>query len=100
MSDPVITVKATIMDGTVVRWHRNLNAAEIHLPTLSASHNGVMVHGEYLTDVPDTWITAAREAHETLRADRDADMTHLATHRNRGFPNGPLVPVEEADVDD
>lgn len=91
---PVITVTATVMDGQVARWHRTVEAATIHRAMLSASRNGVSVHAEYLTDVPQEWIDAARAAHAELAADRGADMRRLATHRNRGFGNGPLVPVE------
>lgn len=98
MTDPVITVKATVFDGTVVRWHRSLTAAENHHPFLSASRNGVMVHGEYLTDIPDELVAAARAAYEELRRNHDADLKHLATHRNRGFPNGPLEPVQKEQV--
>lgn len=93
-NEPVVTVTATVMDGTVVRWHRSVSAAEIHRPTVSASRNGVMVHGEYLTDVPPEWIEAATKAYEQLRRARRADLTHLATHRHQGVLNGPLVPVE------
>lgn len=92
---PVITVSATLMDGQVVRWHRSVSDATIHRPVISASRNGVAVHAEYLTDVPDEWVSAAREAHATLKRNRSADLRSLATHVNRGPSNGPLVPVED-----
>ncbi|MEU8362322.1 hypothetical protein AB0C27_40520 [Nonomuraea sp. NPDC048882] len=94
---PVITVTPTIMDGTVVRWHRSLSAAECHAPTVTASRHGVMVPNGYVTEVPPEWLQAAMGAYETLRRNRDADMKHLATHRHNIVANGPLVPVEEAD---
>jgi hypothetical protein len=97
MADPVITVTATVMDGQVVRWHRTVDAATNHRPVLSASRNGVAVHAEYLTDVPREWIDAAKAAHASLTASRNADMRHLATHQNRGFSNGPLEPVEKTE---
>lgn len=95
MTDPVITVTATIMDGQVVRWYRTVGAAANHRPVLSASRNGVSVHGEYLTGIPQSWIDTAKQAYADLAADSDADVKRLATHRNRGFSNGPLEPVEK-----
>lgn len=92
---PVVTVTATIMDGTVVRWHRSLSAAECHAPTVTASRNGVMVPNGYVTDVPPEWMQAATQAYEKLRRAPRADMKHLATHRHNIVANGPLVPVEE-----
>lgn len=94
MNDPVVTVTATVIDGTVVRWHRSLTAAANHRPAVSASRSGVCVHDRYLTDVPEDWLTAARAVYEALRFDRDAYVGHLATHRPQGFPNGPLEPVQ------
>ncbi|HEY0638386.1 MAG TPA: hypothetical protein VGD67_12130 [Pseudonocardiaceae bacterium] len=95
---PVITVRATIMDGQVVAWHRDVNAAASHRRVVSASRNGVSVHTEYLHQVPASWLAAAQEAYGTLRADRRADLSDWATHRNSVVPNGPLVPVDrEAD---
>lgn len=93
MSDPVITVTHTIMDGQVARWYRSVDAATHHSPVLSASRNGVMVHAEYLTNVPQEWVDAATAAYRELATDRNADVRSLATHRNRGVMNGPLEPV-------
>lgn len=97
MSDePVITVDVAVMDGTVVRWFRSLSAAETNRPTVSASRQGVMVHGEYLTSVPEVWIEAARAAHRKLTRAPRADMTSLATHQRRtvlGARSGPLDPI-------
>jgi len=95
---PVVTVTPTICDGTVVRWHRDVNAAANHRTVVSASRNGVSIHTEYLHEVPADWLTAANAAYEQLRRNRNADVGHLATHRNSIVRNGPLVPVErEAD---
>ena len=94
----MVTVTATIMSGTVVRWHRNLTSAELHRPMLSASREGVMTHNDvYLNEIPPHWMAAAMEAYELLRRDPRADVRHLATHVHRGPSNGPLVPIEEAD---
>lgn len=92
MSTPVITVTATIQDGTVVRWYRSVQAAENRGPALSPSRKGVMVHHEYLTDIPAEWIDRAREAHATLAADGDADFKSWATHRRLGLL-GPLEAI-------
>lgn len=93
---PVITVTATVMDGTVVRWYRALGDAHIHRPFLSASRNGVKVHEGYLHEMPADCVKAAEDAYEVLRYRRDADMSRLATHVSTGPSNGPLTPVEEA----
>lgn len=93
MSDPVVTVTTTVMDGTVVRWHRDVQAAQTMRPVLSACREGVLVHGGYLTAIPDEWVAAARQAHELLARNPHADLSHLATHRHRGPSNGPLEPV-------
>lgn len=95
---PVITVTATVMDGQVARWHRTVEDAAINRVVVSASRNGVAVHAQYLTDVPPEWIDAAKAAHAELAADRSADVRSLATHRNRGFSNGPLEPVEKKEA--
>lgn len=95
---PVITVDVAVMDGTVVRWFRSLSAAETNRPTLSASRQGVMVHGEYLTSVPEAWIEAAKTAHRQLTRAPRADMTGLATHARRkalGVRSGPLDPISK-----
>ncbi|MFB4312934.1 hypothetical protein [Actinomadura sp. 21ATH] len=95
---PVITVTSTIMDGTVVRWFRNLGEAELQQPVLAASRHGVSVHAPYLTDIADTWVADARRAHEELRRDRRANMTGWATHQQRevtGFRSGPLEPIKK-----
>jgi hypothetical protein len=95
----IITVKTTIMDGTVVRWYRRLDDANIHRPVLSASRNGVRVHDVYLHEIPDEVLSVAQDAYAVLRRDPHADVHHLATHVNRGPTNGPLVPVEEVGSD-
>jgi hypothetical protein len=95
---PVVTVTPTIMGGTVARWYRDERSAENGRPVLSASRDGVMVHGEvYVASdrghwhLPGEWIDSAREAHAALTADRRAYLGHLATHTHPFF--GPLVPV-------
>jgi hypothetical protein len=90
---PVVMVFPTIMDGTVVRWYRTVAAAENHRPVLSASRNGVMVHAEYLTSIPDAWVDSAKTTYMRLERDRNADVRHLATHRNQGPSNGPIAEV-------
>lgn len=92
---PVVLVTPTVMDGTVVRWYRDVAAAEQYRPVLSASRNGVTVHAEYLTSIPDAWVDDARRTHTTLSRNRVADLRHLATHRHQHVPNGPLVEVND-----
>ena len=93
MNDPVVIVTTTVTDGTVVRWHRDVRAAELHRPVLSASRNGVAVHAEYLTCIPDEWVDAAKRAHKMLRDVRGANLGHLATHHVRGLGAGPVEPI-------
>lgn len=97
MTQPVIMVKTTLMDGPVLRWYRNIDAATIHRGVLSASRNGVLVeNGEYLTNVPPEWVHAARTVHAVLSADPRADVSHMATHRNgHGLSNGPIEKIEK-----
>lgn len=97
-SDPVVTVTRTIADGTCVRWFTDLDACVNQKVSLTAGRYGVTVgHGIYLTDIPAAWVQAATQAHKTLAANRDADMTGLATHRHRfGDRGGPIEPVTEA----
>src|SRR5690606_21688868 len=71
---PVVLVSTTIMDGTVVRWHRSLTDAETKRPVVSASRYGVMTGRDvYLTDVPRAWVSAATEAYKKLQANPRAD---------------------------
>ena len=96
----IVIVTPTIMDGAVVRWYRahdvtGLNATRRQaIPgeaVLSASCNGVKVRA-YLHEVEEA-LPAARAAYETLRADRNADVSHLATHRWAGPFDDQLVEV-------
>jgi hypothetical protein len=94
----VITVTTTIMQGTCVRWFRDVGAAANQRPVLSASREGVAVHATYLTDVPDAWVADAKRAHGQLRRAPRADMTSWATHERRevlGARSGPLDPVKK-----
>lgn len=87
-----MVVTHTVGDGTVVRWYHTLAAAENHQVLLSASRNGVMIHGNvFWHDIPRHWLAAAELARVHLT--RGQDVTHFATHRHDRFPNGPLVPV-------
>jgi len=95
MTDRIVTVTATIMDGTVVRWYGSLRAAENHREIISASRNGVMGGDTYITPAD---FAAAWSAHEELVRYPYADMRHLATHRAVGClvePLEPLAPVSE-----
>ena len=88
----VVIVTPTILDGTVVRWYEDVEAVKYGGEVLSASRNGVMVFG-YLTRIPAAWITDATGAWEKLAADRDADVSGLATHRTR-FGRGEVEPID------
>jgi hypothetical protein len=88
----VVTGVQTMMDGLVLRWYRTVREAEELTAKLSASRNGVMIHGSvYLHDLPDEWLEEAQRAHELLKAaKRDAAMA-LATHRPRSLFGSKLV---------
>lgn len=94
----IVTVTPTVMDGTVVRWYHNEDAAEYGREMVSASRNGVRVNG-YLNDVAADVLSAAQQAYETLRRDNRADVSGLATHRRSGM-FGPLVPVTTGESSD
>lgn len=94
LCSPVVTVTPTIMSGTVVRWYRNVRAAEDGREVLSASRDGVMVTGGHL--LPAEWLTAATSAYEAMsRGQRD--MSHLATHRRTKILGGDLEPITRED---
>lgn len=93
----IITVSPTIMDGTVVRWYHDrtpLDALHAHQPAVSASRNGVLVHG-YLDAIGDDVLGAAKDVQQLLARNRYADVQHLATHRQRGM-FGPYEPIPVA----
>lgn len=92
--DPVVVVTPTVMDGTVVRWYRDLYAYDNGREYLSASRKGVRVN-IFLHDVPAGDMAAAQRTYEALKANPDADMKSLATHRGSGLV-GPLVEVDRA----
>lgn len=93
LAGPVITVTPTIMDGTVVRWYTGALAAEQSRPLLSASRQGVMIHGDVLiADLPASWIEAAQDAHGRIAA--GYAVSHLATHR-KPLGSRELIPVDE-----
>lgn len=85
----IVIVTPTVMDGTVVRWYRADGGPGEAV--LSASRNGVKVRA-YLHEVEEA-LPAARAVYETLRADRNADVSHLATHRWAGPFDDQLVEV-------
>lgn len=89
---PVVTVTATIQSGVVVRWYRD--ADDSAGPCLSASRNGVMIHGDQWLTGPDAlpaaWVEDAHVAHGTLLS--GGSVGHMATHRRAGLL-GPLEPV-------
>lgn len=87
MSDTVVIVYPTVMDGTVVRWYRSAKAAEYGTEMASASRNGVCVEM-----APRAIAMAAYDVYDTLKANSRADVSGLATHR-RTF-KGPAVPVD------
>lgn len=90
----IVTVTPTILDGTVVRWFPDMPLSQISAvdAIVTASRNGVRVHS-YLDQVEPEPLAAARDACELLRRDRDADVSHLATHTRRGL-FGPYVRIE------
>lgn len=89
MTDTIVTITPTIMDGTVLRWYPSLAAAEDDRAIASASRNKVEF---YTDDVPPRIRDAAQAAHRELSANRNADVRHYATHQHEAM-FGPLVPV-------
>lgn len=92
---PVITATPTIQSGLVIRWFRGMGGYENRGAVLSASRDGVMIHGDvFLHDLPGEWVEAAKGATAAIRAEAQEDAKALATHRQDGFL-GPLVSVDE-----
>lgn len=92
MTEVVVTVTHTIVDGAVVRWYAPpQRPCDQHVEMCSASRNGVQVH--YKIDGWQDVINTAGAVHDLLRRDRDADLSHLATHRRRGLL-GDFVPLK------
>ena len=96
----VVTVTATVMDGSVVRWYSSLTSAECRdEPVVSASRNGVSVN-TYLHLVPHEVMAQANEAFEILRDSYGGYrgtpelVQRMATHRRRALGASELVPVE------
>jgi hypothetical protein len=91
----VIVYRATMLDGPVLTWFATLGAARHGRGVISASRNGVMVHGDvYLHAIPRKWMDQAEEAHADLAMGSDPPL-HLAHYRRMpmlGNPDG-LVPV-------
>ncbi|HYQ69660.1 hypothetical protein [Actinophytocola sp.] len=91
LSDLVVLVLPATNDGTVVRWYRDLLSARNGNAIATASRSGVTV-----AFAPRYVADAAYEAYQVLAADRDADVSYLATHtRAGGFLGAELVPVAE-----
>lgn len=82
--DVVVLVFPTVMDGTVVRWYRDVRSAMYGGEIASASRNGVG------TNMASREVAmAAFDAHELLC--RGEDPLNLATHRRAGFLSAELV---------
>jgi hypothetical protein len=93
VADTVVLVVPTIQDGPVVRWYRDLLAARNGNAIATASRNGVTV-----VFAPRYVADAAYDAYQVLAADRDADLSRLATHeRTGGVLGAELVPVAAAE---
>lgn len=85
MSEYVIIVNNTIMDGEVARWYGSNAAAINHQELISASRNGV-VGGEFAYLTPDLF-SAAWAAHERLKAGES--VKDIATHEFGMFDSLP-----------
>lgn len=89
---PVVVAAHTVMSGLVVRWYRS---ADMNRTVLSASRDGVMIHGDvFLHDLPASWLSDATDASEAINAGRPGAARALATHERQGFMNGPLTEVK------
>jgi hypothetical protein len=91
---PVISATHTIGDGLVVRWRHTTEGEAV----VSASRNGVMIHGSvFVSDELKQWIADAEHARELIRAGREDEAKALATHKyDRPF-FGDLVPIAGGD---
>lgn len=85
----------TVGDGLVVRWYPERENGRAEREVMSASRNGVLVN-TYLHLIPDEHVLAACAAFESLRRDRDADLSGLMTHRRKRFMSDEIEPIEKA----
>jgi hypothetical protein len=90
---PVVVATPTIMDGTVVRWHRNMSAYAHGQVSVSASRHRVSIHDDEFQTLPREWVDLALDVHRQLARDPKAPVGHVITHRHQGL-GGPLVPVQ------
>jgi hypothetical protein len=78
----IVIAFPTVMDGLVLRWYRDLTAAEIGDESMSASRAGVKVN-VFQHEIPEQQMNDASEAYATLS--RGGDVEGVVTHRFEGF---------------
>lgn len=88
MSEAVIILFYTIMDGPVLRWYHSDAAAKHGSDYMSVSRNGVHI-SEFLDRIPEEEIAKAKRAARELNRDRRADVSSFATH-DKSFGGGRL----------
>jgi hypothetical protein len=93
----VVVATPTIQDGLVLRWYRDIEAAESSSREIvSASSRGVMLNGNvYLHTIPPAWIADAQRACDMLQHDqRDRAQEEYATHKHARVFSGELSEVK------
>lgn len=93
-SDLVVTVRPTIMDGTVVDWFLSEAAArDVSRAIVSASRNGVHIDC-WLHQLPDGLLDTAREIAALIRQGaRTAEIEQLYATHNRAWGSRELTPI-------
>ena len=103
--DPIVTVTPTVMDGLVVRWYADLDAAQNCHEMASASRNGVRIAsrmGGNLYQTPAAVLDQAIRANEILRrrGEPDDEVRAMATHRRRRLFGMDLEPIHREEPTD
>lgn len=85
----VVIVARTILDGQVVRWYKDEDAAHNGTVLVAASNRGTSIgYGIYLEAIGLDLIRHAMETVEALK--RGNDMSFLATHTRKGTDMRPV----------
>lgn len=96
MSDTelIVIAYATVMDGLVLRWYRELSHVDKHREFMSVSRNGCEIYCA-ASDVPRDAAAVAANALELLRWGKEEDARKLATHRFTRFMGRDIELIEQ-----
>ncbi len=99
MSDAelIVIAYATVMDGLVLRWYRDVADVDRHREFMSVSRNGCEIYCP-ASEVPQEAAVLAANALEHLRWGRVEEARQLATHQFTRFMGRDVELVERETV--